>query len=472
MSGRPFRDSLRCTALGCVLATSIAAGACTSGPTDSQRSEQGQRASSPTSKLVVLGEDSSNVNAIQTVVGDFQRKTGIAVSFDKSTFEVSYQKANQDLTNGTGLYDIVMQYNFSLSSYVLNKWVLTIPELSTLIPNFADRRGFEADLFQEAWHEVGYFRDPRGQQGEIAVGYPFAANTMLLAYNKQMFDDSDAQKRFKDRFKRSLKPPTSWEDFKDVADFFTDKNKNTYGVALQGATDAWLYYEWASIAFSMGGGVMDKKRGWEGDESTPLLIDSPQSLLATRYYLSLKPFTVGDFFSTGGAEQRELLKKGNVAMGLMWSDYIFPLVAAQGGDRFSFLPIPGKKSGLAGGSFFINRHSQYKKEAADFVLYLMEKDTQVRLAKAGLCSPLRSVYADPSVRTAVPYSDALAASLDRGVYFFEAGPDAEAIQQVLTKWLQRIWRNETSPEAGLRMAKSEVVESRADIFRRLKDSKR
>ena len=90
--------------------------------------------------IVVLCEDTSNTQAMQRSKGYFEKREGIAVEYDLNSFEVAGQKANQDLSNGTGLYDILLQYNFSLASFVLNDWVLKIDDFNKVLPDFEARR--------------------------------------------------------------------------------------------------------------------------------------------------------------------------------------------------------------------------------------------------------------------------------------------------------------------------------------------
>lgn len=416
--------------------------------------------------LVVLGEDSSNLNAIATLAPSYTRQTGVGLSFDKSAFDVAYQKANQDLMQGTGLYDILMQYNFSLASFVNNNWVVNLDELQKSDPDLASKRSFESDLFANAWHEIGYYRK-KGQSEEQAIGYPFAANTMLLVYNREHFENPGLKASFKRQFNRELVVPKDWVSFHELAKFFASTNTGIYGVAMEGAPGGWLYYEWATIANGMGGGVMHKDRGWDSDPSVVIKLDTPENVVATNLYVSLKRFNIGDFYSVSGAEQRQIMENGKVAMALMWSDYLWPLVQSPGGARFAFAPTPGEHSGLAGGTFFVNRMSRFKKEAAEFIVYVMQKERQVELMKKGLCSPLRSAYSDPTVLAAVPYARALYESLNRGKYFFEAGPDSELIQNVITNWVQKIWRGDIDSATGLRNATADLKDRRAQLFKRL-----
>lgn len=420
--------------------------------------------------LHVLGEDSSNIQAMERLRSEYEKSARIRIKFDKVSFETAYQKAMHDLASNSGVYDIILQYNFSLSTFVRNDFVLRRDDLIKLVPD-PNLYAFESDLFKNAWEEVGYYRTGSGiDVRDEAIGYPFAANTMLLCYNKKLFEDQIHKKNYKKRYGKDLAPPKTWDEFYNIAEYFSPPDGSTKGLCLQGKADGWLYYEWCNFAYSMGGGVMgDKKRGWEGDENTPVIIDSPETIAATRYYLSLKKFDGSkDYLSTDATVQRERIKKKDIAMCIMWSDYVFDLVYAgsKKEEDFGFAPIPGDKSMLAGGIYYINKRSKHPAEAARYVMHLMQKGNQVKLMLHGLCSALRTAYGDPEVQQKLPYARALRESLDspRGVYMVEAGPDADAIQVAVTTHLQRLWRGEVDVEDALMEARRDIESKRAEIF--------
>jgi len=234
-------------------------------------------------------------------------------------------------------------------------------------------------------------------------------------------------------------------------------------VVLQGASGGWLYYEWVNFAYSMGGGVMKKQFGWEGDVNTPLILNSPETIAATKFYIGLRPYNAGDFLSTGQNEEVELMRKGNIAMAIIWSDTLFSLTQSPEGAHFGFAPIPGGKSQIGGGIFYVNKRSKNPRLASEFIRFLLQKNVQHDLLTRGLCSPLRSAYDDAALAK-VPYASALRTALDRGTYMAEAGPDADAVQQVVTTAIQQIWRRETTVEAGLQRAQDDLLKKRREIF--------
>lgn len=409
----------------------------------------------------VLGEDTATLSAIEEIKRAFEEENNVHVNIVKNTFEVLQQKAGQDLSNGTGLYDIILNYNFSLSSYTKNNWVLTKDEyIKYFNPNIVHL--IEENLFHNVWMETGYYRINRDQDPK-AIGYPFAGNTMLLVYNKNFFNNDENKDMYFKKYGMRLVPPSTWQEFKNIAEFFTNLQPGLSGVVLEGASGGWLYYEICNFIYGMGGGILDKEYGWEGDSNTPVIIDSPKSINALKYYFSLKPFNAGDYFSTGQNEQVEIMRGQKAAMAIMWSDVLYSLISGADSTLYGFAPIPGNSSVIGGGIYYINRESKNIPLSAKFIEYIVQENNQVNLMVHGLCSAFQNVYANPQIEK-IPYAKALFISLKRGKYMHEAGPDADAIQVSITNMIQRVWKGDLSVEDGVKQAKKEIIEKRKEIF--------
>lgn len=421
--------------------------------------------------ITVLGEASASLNAVGDIKQQYIDQTGESIITKGFTFEEAMEKANVDFANGTGKYNIVMQYNFSLSSFVRNNYIYNLQELSG--ENDVDLAELENDLFRNAWEEVGfYYKNPAmPDTNYVKVGYPFAANTMVLAYNKPMLDDIANKNAFKAKYGYDLQAPVTWTQLRDIAEFFTNPAKDTYGICMEGAAGGWLYYEWALFANAMGGGVMQKKHGWEGDLNTPFLMTNENTIKATEFYLSLKPFNKGDYFNIDAIAQTKEVLKGNVALAFVWSDYLqgafFNPNTKEYDNRFGFVKVPGTKSPLAGGAFFINKKSSNPQAAFKFAKWLLKKDNQIKMVKSGLSSPCRSVYDSPEVQY-IPFVKAIKESLETGVYMYEAGPDADLINGKITTWMQKAWKGEVTAKAALESAYGEIAKERETIFKNIK----
>lgn len=117
----------------------------------------------PLPTIVIIGEDSANLVAMESLKESFEGKHHISVKFIRDPFDVALQKSNQDLANGTGQYDIICQYAASLAPYVNNNYVLTLDDMEKLVPPSEVSRDFERDFFPNVWRETGYFR----RSGEV-----------------------------------------------------------------------------------------------------------------------------------------------------------------------------------------------------------------------------------------------------------------------------------------------------------------
>ncbi len=403
--------------------------------------------------VVVFGEDSSNLKAYGSLKDEFTAKTGIQLKFEGATFEQAVQKADADFRNGKGDFDIVLQYNFSLAPYVKNKYVAEIADVFS--PSVLSNARVNEGMFENALRETCfYYSNPQDtKSAPKQFGFPFAANTMLLVYNKDLFENLALKQKYKTENGKDLVLPADWQDYLTVAEFFAKAQADLKGVCMHGAGDGWLYYELCNYLFGMGTGTSTKRYGWE--EGAPVTIDSPENREVLRYCKRLRAASSGDFFTVGASQQQEILLQGKTAMALVWSDYVQPLAASKS-PHFGFTPVPGKISPLAGGAFYINRKSRHIQPASQFVLYALAPENQTKLIEKGLCSALKTAYTE-DVMARVPYARALRDSLERGVFMFEAGSDAEIINSALTTWVQKFIRGEVSEAEALKQAQAEVA---------------
>lgn len=412
----------------------------------------------------ILGENSSTIQAMMELEAEYEKlNSNIDLRFHPNTFDDAFNKSNQDFANKTGIYDIVLQYNFSLASFVENDYVYKLDEMFDKVKVADSLRVFEKDIFPEAWKEVSYYQNAKTNKIE-KIGYPFATNTNVLVYNKRLFEDEKNKSEYKKLYGKDLVVPTTWDDFFNIAKFFTKPDKKQYGFSYQGA-NTWVYGEFVNFLFSMGGKVMDKQYGWQGNSNTPILLNTPEALKALKFYLSLKSFNSGTYTNVDMFKQSEIMKEGKTAFGLQWSDALYPSFMSKKGfnSEFDYAPIPGTVSILTGGTHFVNRKTKHLPEVVNYIIYLMQYKTQVKLAEKGLCSPLKSVYDNPEVKK-IPYTNAVKNSLERGIYMMEAGAETNVISEVMSSYLQKAWLGEISAEQALMKMQDEIKLKRTTLY--------
>lgn len=426
-------------------------------------------------EITVLGEAIPSTESMRRFKNSIEKNldNDTKVNFLMYEYAEMNKLANFDFAGKTGIYDIVLQYNTALAPYVSNNYVFSINEIKTELELDGTKLNFLSNIFVKTWKEVGCYQLNKGPDNKAEpYAIPFSANTMFIAYNKEMFENQENKLAFKKQYNRELLVPKTWSEYYEIAKFFTNTEKNTFGTVLQG-DPFFIYYEWANFAYSFGGGVMKKEYGWESDRNTPIILNSKETIEATNFYLSLKEFDgSNDFFSTDASKQLEILKEGKTAIAIIWSDVAYNLVYNNNSidNRFGFAPIPGNISMLAGGSYYINKQTSLPKEAMKTINYLMQEENQIELMKNGLCSPLKSIYNKPAIKV-IPYSNALYNSLERGVYMLEAGQDAEVIIDIMTNKLQNLFKSkgQYDTQTVLSEATEEIKTKRKKIFDYLKN---
>ncbi len=400
---------------------------------------------------------------------EFENSAKVFVSFEKPPYAEFIKNANQDFGSQTGLYDISLQYPFALPTYVGSNLILPSSKYSEYIDS-TQLLPTESSFFPNIWKEVGWYRLSSKDKAE-PVGYPFAANTVLLCYNKSLFEDATHQANFQAKYKETLDVPKTWEQFHNIVEYF-GSIQGLSGICMQGQDGGWLYWEWCNYAFGFGGGVMKKDYGWESSPNIPLIIASPETIKGTEFWLSLKQYNAStDFFSTGMQQQIDLMRKGKTALALLWSDQAYNFLYGENANKsyaseFGFAPIPGNKSMIGGGIFMVNKSSRRPKEAIEYILHVLKPESQAKLMQQGLCSPLMTVYDMKEVKD-IPYATALKDSLIRATYMLDAGPDGDAIMTIMTKYLQMIWMGQLNVEDALKTAQTEIVVERQKIFEAL-----
>lgn len=415
--------------------------------------------------IVIMGEDTANIQSLMELEDKYEKlNPEIDLIFKPNSLGGLDKKALEDLRSNKSNYDIILQYGHALATYVEKDFVYDIDEVMEKYGVSENEVTFEDDLFQNVWKSISWYYEDDTKSVIDKVVYPCSANTTLLVYNKEMFENENNKVIFKEKYGYDLIPPSTWKEFYDVSEFFTNKDKGIYGVALEGE-DEYIYYEWLQFLYSFDGKILDTEYPWSSNKNTEVVINSKEALNALEYFLSLKNFTPS-FLDITQYKEMDYLSENKVAMILSWDDGMYSQLTDKNGlfdQRFGYAPIPGDKSPTHGGSFFINKDSQHPKEALSFILFVLQLENQIFLAKKGLSVPNKAVYELEEIKS-LPRSEALLTSINRGGVYYDAGLDSEVIQVVLATYLQKAWKNELSASEALQKMEKEIKDRRSTLF--------
>ena len=399
--------------------------------------------SSGATSIRLIGEAYAPLEALAGMTGEFEAETGIAVEVVMKDHQSVVAELDQELRIREVTYDVLLMPHRLLGKMVEKGHVLPIDPLL-----LGDQGELVADLFQPWSDEVSSY-------GGTAYGRPFTLLTMYLVYRQDLLDDPGEQARFREQHGRDLAPPSNWEEYRDLAAFFTRPDDGLYGTYINGQKHVALWYEWINFVYSFGGNVLDAEAGSSyGD----IVVNSPENLAATEYYVSLLEFSPPEARNYNWDDALATMQQGRAFMGLMWHDSTPYLEVAEDSvvaGKMGYAPLFGANGGivaqLEGWTYLIPAEAEAPEAAARFITWAMGRDEQVRQTLGGGASPRRSVYDDPDVQ-AIPYMPAFRACLDSGIAK-PTVPESGQMTEVMTNRLSEIVSQKLTPADGLdRMA--------------------
>jgi multiple sugar transport system substrate-binding protein len=354
----------------------------------------------------VIAEATLNSQVLEGLLPDFNSKTGIDVQIEQAPYDSVVQKATLDAQTKQGAYDVVsLPYEY-LGAFAENQWIAPIDDrladTSSLAPEF-DSQGIIPALWKASsvWREKTY-------------GAPSNSAVMMMFYRRDLFDDPGEQAAFKAKYGYDLAVPTTWDAYRDAAEFFTRKAGATLagqaltddfaGVAMTGKRHVATVLEWMDYGWTFGGGVLD--------DTGQLVIDSTQSVDALDYMLGLRDFAQPGYTNATWDETTATLQQGNAALSITWGDTAGAMEAADQSavvGKMGYASIPTLKDGdepiahLGSWTYVIPSASIKQDAAWLFIEWALSQPTQQAMAAAGGLPALASTFEDPELTASLPY---------------------------------------------------------------------
>lgn len=280
-------------------------------------------------------------------------------------------------------YDIYMLFPAKISQYVERDLLLP---LDTYIEDTKDMEDI-----------LPVYRSLYMKFGGHDYGMVYDGDTHLLFYRKDVFEKYNSE--YKAIYNEDLKPPTTWEEYDQIAKFLTkdtddDGKIDLYGTAIFGG-DAKRYIWFAERFLSMGGKYFD-------EEMNPLIqndlgIKALQDLVNLNNSGSTPPNSMYDWIDLNNS-----FLHGNLAMVVQWSDTSrFSLDKktwkSSVGNQVGWTLVPtADESNPRGGVWIgrvlgISKQSAHPDKAWDIISYISSKDVskQALTSKDTINDPFR-----------------------------------------------------------------------------------
>jgi multiple sugar transport system substrate-binding protein len=218
------------------------------------------------------------------IAPDFTQETGIEVKFLPVPHANMHQQFLSDAVSGTGAYDV----------YTVDQ---------TWMPEFASK-GYLAELDDQLQGDdradfLPHTLDTATYEDKL-YSVPFMVHNTVMYYRTDLFEAAGIEH-----------PPTTWQEYREVAKKLTDSSTGTWGTIIPGKQDGEVATRFESFVQQAGGAIADSN-------GAPT-IDTPEAREALRMMLAIQN---EDKSSPPGlhdlTDMQGQFLEGNVAMVPVW----------------------------------------------------------------------------------------------------------------------------------------------------------
>ena len=405
--------------------------------------------------------------AYQELSKEFTEITGIKVEWEVADLAVMNQKMLADVMNGTGVYDCDEIPSVDAGLWISRGFVkpmyefLEVPELRD--PDFDPFKQFiPANLAFSSMED-----------GKL-YGLPYHFIPRFMVARKDIYECPAEQVAFKEKYGYDLPlEPDTWEQFRDVAEFFTRKAgdklcdqpvaEDFYGTAVSLKRYLATQYDFEMFLNAFGGvmfsgdGPLKSAEGFKSGQD--IAFDSEVGVKSLEYWLSLLKFVPPGYLEYTWDNTFSDMCKGKLYTLATWGDTTPFLEDAttegcpEVAGKLAYYPVPGThQTGAEGQVWFIPKSSRNPEASYLFLQWIASKQIASRCQGMGCTSPQNDPWFEKV------YDEEGRAQVTREIiekdYLIARGhpPALSKISTILIDNIQAAARGEMTPEGALKDA--------------------
>jgi multiple sugar transport system substrate-binding protein len=425
-----------------------------------------------------VSESTPPSNYVKDVLApQFTELTGINVEFETTSWDQMYDKAIKDMEANTGIYDFVYIEQDIIYSYLARDFLVDID--SALAEN-ASLKASDVD-FSHFTTFANYFKNDAGD----LFGVPMEAFIKVYLYRKDLFEDPAIQAAYKEQYGKDLAPATTFEDYRNIAEFFTkygqDNGMELWGTTVQGSTGhpASTYEFLESIGPSFGlynWGIVntgtDDAPNYKATSADGGGLDGEAAKAALSFWIDLLQFAPPESTSSTWSEVATTFAAGRAAQGWVYGENAAWI--ATDADQSNVVgkvgvALPPTADGVIaaaeagegyigyydGGAFGIPHSSKNKEAALLFLQFIAQDSVQPDWAVAAPRITHTATFDDPKVVEMDAKVDGYYTLLkEQGKLFAGAPafPFHAAVRETIDPFVHRALAGEITPEEALDQA--------------------
>ncbi len=363
-------------------------------------------------------------NALVELSKDFTAKSGIDMKFEFVPWPNFADRMLNELNSHGKLCDLIIGDSQWIGGSAENGHYVKLND-------FFDKEKISMDDFLPAT-VYAYSTWPKGTPNYWAL--PAMGDALGWIYRKDWFAKPEIQAEFKAKYNRDLAPPKTWDELKEVAEFFQGRDidgKKVYGAAI--------FTERGSEGITMGATAALYAWGFQYDDpKNPYhmdgIVNSPDAVAALDAYKALfKCCTPPGYTNAYMQEGLDAFKSGQVAMAMNWfafwpGMYKDPNV---GGEHIGFFVNPSEKiaaSTLGGQGISVVSYSDKQDEALQYIKWFAQPDVQKKWSQLGGYSCAKAVVLDPGFKDTSPFAADFLVAMQQVKDFWQEPAYAQLLQ--------------------------------------------
>jgi multiple sugar transport system substrate-binding protein len=364
----------------------------------------------PQAPLTLIWHEGDRADLLLKIAKEYTRDTGVEIRaiLPPLTSEYHDRIAREFANRGSG-FDLAIFDSQSMPEFASQGHVVLLNEM-LLNSRKLKPSDFDALALQR------YSEYPAGSGNIYAL--PINQDCMGLVYRKDLFGNPVEQAAFLKKYGYELAVPETYDQLRDIAEFFTRPEQGLYGIALYGSED----YDAATSVFnnvlwSFGAELWDPGSGRVSGH-----LNSSQAKAALAFYKDLFLYAPPGFRDAYVPEVNRAVTSGKVAMGIQWFYYFNDLSrgASQAGYELGFAPLPGQRGSdgtvrrfvmVGGQGVSISQYSAHKDQAWKFLEWFLDREQQWKWVRGGGMTGLSTILRDPEFLSAAPPNGAFVRSI-------------------------------------------------------------
>jgi multiple sugar transport system substrate-binding protein len=361
-----------------------------------------------------VSESTPPSNYVRDVLApQFTQATGIKVEFEATSWDQMYDKAIKDMEAGTGIYDFVYIEQDIIYSYLARDFLVDLTQMTT------DNAALKSPEFDTANFTtfIDNFKDENGH----VFGVPMEAFIKVYLYRKDLFEDQAAKDAFKAKYNRDLAPAKTHQEYRDIAEFFTqwgkDKGMELWGTTVQAHTGhpaSWYeFFESVAPTFGVYNWGIDATT-YSASVANGGQMNSDKSKEAFQWYLDNLNLAPPEATQSTWDEVAATFAAGRAAQGLVYGENAAWIATDANKSQVVGkvgVALPPTAEGVMaeaesgkgyigyydGGAFGIPHSSKNKEAALLFLQYIGQASVQADWAAAGSRIVMNATYDDPKI---------------------------------------------------------------------------